>query len=171
MGCHFLLHQLGLPPPYLKWQLLNTLPSPFSAWFFSDNIYHLLKHSMGFPSGASSKEPACQCRRLEFNPLVRKICWRRVWQPLQYSCLENPMDRGAWQATVRRVAKSRAWLRQLSMNTHAHVQFCPKTPNYLSKWVHYFAFPPAMSESSRCSKFCQDLILSVFWILVILNGI
>ena len=26
--------------------------------------------------------------------------------PLQYSCLENPMDRGAWQATVRRVAKS-----------------------------------------------------------------
>ena len=27
--------------------------------------------------------------------------------PLQYSCLENPMDRGAWQATVHRVAKSR----------------------------------------------------------------
>ena len=27
--------------------------------------------------------------------------------PLQYSCLENPMDRGAWQATVYRVAKSR----------------------------------------------------------------
>ena len=26
--------------------------------------------------------------------------------PLQYSCLENPMDRGAWQATVRRVTKS-----------------------------------------------------------------
>ena len=30
--------------------------------------------------------------------------------PLQYSCLENPMDRGAWQATVHRVAKSRRWL-------------------------------------------------------------
>ena len=28
--------------------------------------------------------------------------------PLQYSCLENPMDRGAWQATVHRVAKSRS---------------------------------------------------------------
>ena len=27
--------------------------------------------------------------------------------PLQYSCLENPMDRGAWQATVHRVAKNR----------------------------------------------------------------
>ena len=41
--------------------------------------------------------------------------------PLQYSCLENPMDRGAWQGTVCRVSKSRAQLKQLSM--HAHPQF------------------------------------------------
>ena len=34
--------------------------------------------------------------------------------PLQYSCLENPMDRGAWQATVHGVAKSRTRLKQLS---------------------------------------------------------
>ena len=37
--------------------------------------------------------------------------------PLQYSCLENPMDRGAWQATVHRVAKSWTRLKQLSMDT------------------------------------------------------
>ena len=30
--------------------------------------------------------------------------------PLQYSCLENPMDRGTWQATVHGVAKSQTWL-------------------------------------------------------------
>ena len=36
---------------------------------------------------------------------------------LQYSCLENPMDRGAWQATVYRVAKSQTSLKQLSMHT------------------------------------------------------
>ena len=35
---------------------------------------------------------------------------------LQYSCLENPMDRGAWQATVHEVAKSRTSLKQLSMH-------------------------------------------------------
>jgi len=29
---------------------------------------------------------------------------------LQYSCLKNSMDRGAWRATVHRVAKSRTWL-------------------------------------------------------------
>ena len=36
--------------------------------------------------------------------------------PSQYSCLENPMDRGAWQATVHRVTKSWTQLKQLSMH-------------------------------------------------------
>ena len=36
--------------------------------------------------------------------------------PLQYSCLKNPMDRGAWRATVHGVAKSRTWLERLSMH-------------------------------------------------------
>ena len=44
----------------------------------------------------------------------------RGWHgnPLQYSCLDNPMDRGAWKAIVHRVAKSRTRLKQLSMHTH-----------------------------------------------------
>ena len=41
--------------------------------------------------------------------------------PLQYSSLENPMDRGAWQATVHGVTKSWTWLKQLSMQAHMHV--------------------------------------------------
>ena len=39
---------------------------------------------------------------------------------LQYSCLENLMDRGAWWATVHRVAKSWTWLKQLSMHARTH---------------------------------------------------
>ena len=43
--------------------------------------------------------------------LVGKIPWRREnGNPLQYSCLENPMDRGAWRATVHGVAKSQTRL-------------------------------------------------------------
>ena len=38
--------------------------------------------------------------------------------PLQYSCLENPMDRDAWQATVHRVAKNWTRLKQLNMYMH-----------------------------------------------------
>ena len=34
--------------------------------------------------------------------------------PVQYSCLENPMDTGAWQATIHRVTKSRTQLKRLS---------------------------------------------------------
>ena len=47
--------------------------------------------------------------------------WRspggRHGNPLQYSCLENPVDRGAWQAAVHRVAKSRAQMK--TFTTHA----------------------------------------------------
>ena len=42
---------------------------------------------------------------------------REKRNPLQFSCLENPMDRGAWWATVHGVAKSWSWLKQLSMHT------------------------------------------------------
>ena len=45
--------------------------------------------------------------------------------PLQYSCLENPMDRGAWQATVHGVTKSPTWQKQLStqaLKTHCYQQ-------------------------------------------------
>ena len=37
--------------------------------------------------------------------------------PFQYSCLENPMDRGAWRAIVHRVTKSQTRLKQLSMQS------------------------------------------------------
>ena len=39
---------------------------------------------MGFPCGASGKEPACQCRRFKncgFDPWIGKIPWNRAWQP------------------------------------------------------------------------------------------
>ena len=69
----------------------------------------LPKRPKGFPGGASGKEPACQFQRHKrhgFHPWVRKIP--------QYSCLENPRDRGACWATVRRVAKSQSQLTWLS---------------------------------------------------------
>ena len=72
-----------------------------------------------FPGGARGKERACQCRRHKrcgFDPWVEKIPGRRAWQPISvfFSCLENPMDRGAWQATVHSVTKCQTWLKWLS---------------------------------------------------------
>ena len=49
--------------------------------------------------------------------------------PLQYSCLENPMDRGAWWATVHGVTKSLTQLKNLSTahNTQHNIQKCPNS--------------------------------------------
>ena len=44
--------------------------------------------------------------------------------PLQYSCLENPMDRGAWQVTVHRGAKSQTWLKWLYACIHFKMKKC-----------------------------------------------
>ena len=77
----------------------------------------------GFPGGPGGKEPACQCRRLKrsgFNPWVGKISWRG--NPLQYSCLENPMDGGAWQTTAHGVAKSRTHLKLLSSSSSSSLR-------------------------------------------------
>ena len=43
-----------------------------------------------------------------------------IGTPLQYSCLENPMDGGAWWAAVHRVAKSRARLSDFTFTFHFH---------------------------------------------------
>ena len=43
--------------------------------------------------------------------------------PFQYSCLENPMDRGAWRATVHRVTKNQTRLKLLSMHTCTFLYF------------------------------------------------
>ena len=52
--------------------------------------------------------------------LGQEIPWRRNGNPLQYSCLENPMERGAWQAAVHGVAKSRTWLSNWAQHTRTH---------------------------------------------------
>ena len=48
----------------------------------------------GFPGGSVSKESTCRCRRHRFNPWVRKIPREGNGNPLQYSCLRNPVDMG-----------------------------------------------------------------------------
>ena len=70
---------------------------------------------LGWYGGTSGEESACQCRRpkkCRFDPWVRKIPWRgsgspleTKWQPTPVFLSENAVDRGVWEATVRRVTE------------------------------------------------------------------
>ena len=94
----------------------NTFNQPMNTK--SRNVSFLVGFG-GFPGDANGKEPACQCRRCkrcEFNPWVRKIPWRRTWQPtpvffpgkfhgqrslVNYSpwgCIESDMSEATYQA-------------------------------------------------------------------------
>ena len=57
--------------------------------------------------------------RARFDSCMWKILWRWAQHPLQYSCLENPMDRGAWEATVMRLQRVRPYWSNLACR-HPH---------------------------------------------------
>ena len=67
----------------------------------------------GFSGGPNGKESAC-------NSDLDSIPGEGNGIPLQYSCLENPMDRGAWWAAANGVAKSRRRLSDFTFTFHFH---------------------------------------------------
>ena len=74
---------------------------------------------LDFPGGSDSKASAYNAGDLGSVPGLGRSPGEGTGNPLQYSCLENPMDGGAWLATVRGVAKSQT---RLSDFTHSLTQ-------------------------------------------------
>ena len=71
-------------------------------------------YSMGFPGGSEVKVSASNAGDLGSIPRLGRSPGEGNGNPLQYSCLENPMDGGAWWATVHGVAKSQTRLSDLT---------------------------------------------------------
>ena len=92
-----------------------SLISSFSCWTLNTSGLCICSSLLGLPRWCSGNEFAYQCRgyrrhkKWGFDPWVRKILCIRKCQ-LQYSCLENSMNRRAWKATVHGVTKSWMWL-------------------------------------------------------------
>ena len=86
------------PPALQAWSLNHWTTREVPKWRnffgeFGDSV-----HEQGFPGGDNGKEHTCQCRRCKnprFNPEPGKSPGGGHGNPLQYSCLENPMDSGA----------------------------------------------------------------------------
>ena len=77
-----------------------------------------IRSQKGFPGGASGKESACQCRRCnrrcKFDPWIRKIPWKRKWQPV---AIFFPRESHGQRSLDHRLAKSHTLLNWLSRHT------------------------------------------------------
>ena len=112
----------GLPTPW--WCCVwGTVPS-FCSWSlrsgnWSVAFLYLIEHNY-FGSAVKRKKKICfqcrNCRRARFDPWWGRSFEGELGNPLRDSCLENPMDGGAWRATVHGVAKSWTQLKWLSMH-------------------------------------------------------
>ena len=105
---------------------------------------------LGFPGGSDGKE--CTCGAGDMCSILRlgRSPGEENGYPLQYSCLENSMDRGAWWATVHGVAKSQTQLSDLIINWSIHFKCMynwTKSQHYCYKiktappWVFLFRGP------------------------------
>ena len=88
----------------------SSIKSGFDPW--SEKIPHTMEQRSptchkkeGFPGGSVGKEPACNARDPDSVPGLERSLGGGNGNPLKYSCLENPMDRGAWQAAVHGVTR------------------------------------------------------------------
>ena len=125
---HGFLPDQGLNPCLLHWQVdslpLNHQESP-SNFFSFPNRNFLLPLSLSWASQVplvvkSPPASAGDIRKACSSPELGRSPGGGHGHPLQYSCLENPMDRGAKRATVPGVEKSRTRLKWRSTRAHPH---------------------------------------------------
>ena len=75
---------------------------------------------LDFPGGSDSKESVCSVGDLSSTTGLGRSPGGGHSNPLQYSCLENPMDRGDWRAIIHRVTKT--WSRMKWLTSHAYLE-------------------------------------------------
>ena len=108
--------------------MVNCLQTQIISIQFKSFIYYRVFHSMiinvsficQFPGGSEVKVSASSVGDLGSIPGSGRSPGEGNGNPLQYSCLENPMDRESWQATVQGVAKSRTRLSNFTMGSNIH---------------------------------------------------
>ena len=93
-------------------------PYGSQTFYMLSSVTQSTKYSLlGFPGGSEVKASACNVGGLCSIPGLGRSPGEGNGNPLQYSCLENPMDGGAWWAAVHGVAQSQTRLMQLSSSS------------------------------------------------------
>ena len=107
----FCPHNIFEREPRVKYVLEGICWRP-SRWCFCITIYDplTLVFTLDFPRGSDGKASAYNAGDPGSIPKSGRSPGERNGNPLQYSCLENPTDGGAWWATFHGVIKSQTWL-------------------------------------------------------------
>ena len=104
-----------------RWAWLATVHGDTKSRTWLSN-FHFYKVALGFPGGSVVKE-SCSLVNMGSIPGSGRSPGGGNGNPLQYSCLENPMDRGAWQAIVHIVAKSQTLLNSWAAAADEMIQY------------------------------------------------
>ena len=114
----------------------------------------------GFPGGSEGKESACKAGDLGSIPGLGIFPGEENGNPLQYSCLENPMDRGVWRATVCGIKKSQTLLSDSHTHTYTHTQETKNHHHYQDggHFHHLQKIPHDSLLSPSAAKSRQSLI-------------
>ena len=111
---------------------------------------------LGFPGGARGKEPACQCREkrdVGSIPGLGRSPGKEHGNPFQQPCLDNPKDRGVWQAMVHRVAESD----MTEATQHAHAVSTSHNTMLFIKNNKVITVPFDEAKTCDGSKFDREL--------------
>ena len=101
-----------------RWEKNWEFNAGFVSFLGFTFFLHLTLYSLGFPGSLDGKAPAYSAGDPGLVPGSERSPGGGNGNPLQYSCLENPMDQGAWCATVHGVTKSRTQLSDFSSLLH-----------------------------------------------------
>ena len=106
---------------------------------------------MGFPGDSNGKESTCNAEDLGSIPGLGRYPREGNGNSLQYSCLENSMDRGAWWTTAHGVAKSRTWLNDFT--------FTCQMDKLMSAWFWIKWYSWKFSEFHAGHPFFQSSVI------------
>ena len=151
------------PPKPLQWPPTSGNPSRTpclpeahgcSPLHKKDSYFQSTLPTIGFPRWLSGKESACQAGNGGLIPGSGRSPGEGNGTPLQYSCLENPMDREAWRGAVHGVTKSQTRLKQLNSSRRNSLQLRQMSMNlgWGTIWEHARGYFHNGSSILLCPK-------------------
>ena len=122
------LYNLFINPIFPLWVYILV----FHIYIWNRYLYlYLCIYLYLFRGGSDGKKSACSVGDPSLIPGLGRSTRAGNGYSLQYSCLENSMDRGAWLYKVHGIAKSQRWLSNWHTHTHTHAHTCIYTHNHM----------------------------------------